>query len=285
MSAGIVIVHTDGGCAPNPGAGGWGAVLRYGEHVREIYGGEPDTTNNRMEIMAAIQALECLKRPCAVRLHTDSQYLRLGVTQWVAKWKRNGWMTSDEKPVKNADLWRRLEKACERHEIAWEWVKGHAGVPDNERADELAAKGRAEAQTRFLEQSWGPRAAEHLGTLLLEEPDEQDRRADRSASRKVETAVGEPEYDSSSESRCLHDLIVGQCLETQCAPVPPGLAAHVYITAGGRSLHRTTDCWALLEGQRYARRRGQELHDPVRTPLRVAQTKGYSPCEHCFTLA
>ncbi|GAA3240630.1 ribonuclease HI [Actinocorallia longicatena] len=146
-----VVIHTDGGCTPNPGIGGWGAVLRYGEHVREIRGGEPDTTNNRMELMAAIQALESLKRPCAVRLCTDSQYVRLGVTQWTAQWKRNGWQTSGKQPVKNADLWLRLESATERHDIIWEWVKGHAGVPDNERADQLATQAQSDLKAGLAE--------------------------------------------------------------------------------------------------------------------------------------
>lgn len=147
MTSGVVVIHTDGGCVPNPGAGGWGAVLRYGRHVREIYGGEADTTNNRMELMAAIEALECLKRPCTVRLFTDSQYVRRGITEWVAGWKRNGWKTADKKPVKNAGLWRRLDDACERHDVQWTWVKGHAGIADNERADALAAQGRDELRT------------------------------------------------------------------------------------------------------------------------------------------
>ncbi|MQY03089.1 ribonuclease HI [Actinomadura macrotermitis] len=140
-----VVAHTDGGCSPNPGAGGWGAVLRYGEHVRELCGGEPGTTNNRMEIMAAIQVLEHLTRPSLVHVHTDSQYLRQGVTQWMAAWKRNGWLTAARQPVKNADLWRRLDEAARRHRVEWFWVKGHAGHPENERADELAAQGRREA--------------------------------------------------------------------------------------------------------------------------------------------
>ncbi|GAB3679372.1 ribonuclease HI [Actinocorallia lasiicapitis] len=146
MSEPVVTIHTDGGCTPNPGAGGWGAVLRYGGHVREMHGGEPETTNNRMELMAAIRALEALTRPSSVRLVTDSTYVRQGVLQWMAKWKRNGWMTTDRKPVKNADLWVRLEAACARHEVVWEWVKGHAGVPDNERADQLATLGCQEVK-------------------------------------------------------------------------------------------------------------------------------------------
>jgi ribonuclease HI len=139
--SGRVSIWTDGACSGNPGPGGWGAVLRYGEREKELKGGEPLTTNNRMELTAAIAALETLTRPCIVALHTDSQYLRGGVTGWLATWKRNGWRTSDKKPVKNEDLWRRLDDAVARHDIDWLWVRGHAGDPLNERADELAREG------------------------------------------------------------------------------------------------------------------------------------------------
>lgn len=143
----IAEIHTDGACSGNPGPGGWGAVLRYGEHVREIYGGEAEpTTNNRMELMAAIQALEALTRPSVVRLHTDSTYVRNGITKWMFAWQRNGWLTSDRKPVKNADLWERLQAAVDRHEVEWLWVKGHAGNEGNERADALANLGVTEAR-------------------------------------------------------------------------------------------------------------------------------------------
>ena len=138
-----VVVFTDGACSGNPGPGGWGAILAWGEREKKLCGGEPQTTNNRMEIMAAIMALEALTRPCAVELHTDSQYLRGGVTQWIHGWKRNGWRTADKKPVKNEDLWRRLDEATTRHTIDWRWIKGHAGHEMNERADELARKGMA----------------------------------------------------------------------------------------------------------------------------------------------
>ena len=136
-------IWTDGACSGNPGAGGWGALLRYGEREKELKGGEPLTTNNRMELTAAIEALATLTRPCAVRLHTDSQYLRGGVTGWLAAWKRNGWRTSDKKPVKNEDLWRRLDAAAARHDIEWLWVRGHVGDAFNERADKLAREGMA----------------------------------------------------------------------------------------------------------------------------------------------
>jgi ribonuclease HI len=138
-----VSIWTDGACSGNPGPGGWGAVLRYNGHERELSGGEAETTNNRMELRAAIEALSALKRACNVDLYTDSQYVRGGITGWLANWKRNGWKTSDRKPVKNEDLWRELDAARHRHEIAWHWVKGHAGHPENERADELARSGMA----------------------------------------------------------------------------------------------------------------------------------------------
>jgi ribonuclease HI len=141
----VVDIFTDGACTGNPGPGGWGAILRSGRHKKEIYGGEPDTTNNRMELMAAIRALESLTRPSSVRVYTDSQYLRTGITQWVPAWKRNGWTTRQRTPVKNADLWMRLDSAAAKHQVRWFWVKGHAGHPENERADELACRGADEA--------------------------------------------------------------------------------------------------------------------------------------------
>ena len=133
-----VDIWTDGACSGNPGPGGYGAVLRFGDKEKEISGGETHTTNNRMELMGAIAALEALTRPCRVDLHTDSQYLRNGVTQWIKGWERNGWKTADKKPVKNVDLWQRLQRAFDSHEVAWHWVKGHAGDEMNERADALA---------------------------------------------------------------------------------------------------------------------------------------------------
>jgi ribonuclease HI len=143
MTAPAVVIHTDGACSGNPGPGGWGAILRYGGHEKELKGGETLTTNNRMELTAAIMALEALTRPAAVELHTDSQYLRDGISKWIHGWKRNGWKTSDKKPVKNAELWQRLDQALHRHQVTWHWVKGHAGHDDNERADELARAGMA----------------------------------------------------------------------------------------------------------------------------------------------
>jgi ribonuclease HI len=143
-----VEIYTDGACSGNPGPGGWGAVLSYGEHTKELCGGDAGpTTNNRMELTAAIEALDALTRASSVRLHTDSTYVRGGITSWLHGWKRNGWRTSDKKPVKNADLWQRLETAASRHRVEWHWVKGHAGDPGNERADQLANLGMSQARS------------------------------------------------------------------------------------------------------------------------------------------
>jgi len=142
-----VIVHTDGACSGNPGPGGWGAILEWNGHRKEIKGGEPHTTNNRMELTAAIMALEALKRPCTAEIHTDSQYLRQGITAWILAWKRNGWRTADKKPVKNVDLWQRLDAALAHHQVRWHWVRGHAGHDLNERADELAREAIGELRS------------------------------------------------------------------------------------------------------------------------------------------
>lgn len=139
-----VVIYTDGACSGNPGPGGWGAVLISGERERDIWGGEPATTNNRMELMAAIQALETLKRPCKVELHTDSTYVQKGISEWMHSWKARGWKTAAKAPVKNEDLWRRLDTARLRHNVTWKWVKGHSGHTLNDRADELARRGIAE---------------------------------------------------------------------------------------------------------------------------------------------
>ena len=146
MSEHQVTIHTDGACSGNPGPGGFGAILQWGDHTKELKGGEAHTTNNRMELMAAITALESLKRTCTVDLHTDSQYLRNGIMTWIKGWKRNGWKTADRKPVKNVDLWQRLDAALAQHTIRWHWVRGHSGHDLNERADELAREAIAEVR-------------------------------------------------------------------------------------------------------------------------------------------
>jgi ribonuclease HI len=137
----IIDIYTDGACSGNPGPGGWGAILRYNGTEKELFGGEAATTNNRMEMMAVIEALRALKRPLAVRVHTDSQYVQKGISEWIHGWKKRGWKTADRKPVKNEDLWRTLDALAAQHRIEWHWVKGHAGHAENERADELARRG------------------------------------------------------------------------------------------------------------------------------------------------
>jgi len=139
----VVDVYTDGACKGNPGVGGWGVLLKYGGRIRELFGGEAHTTNNRMELTAVIRALEALNRKCRIKLHTDSKYVQQGITAWIHDWKKRGWKTADKKPVKNVDLWRQLDELAREHEIEWIWVKGHAGHDGNERADELANRGVA----------------------------------------------------------------------------------------------------------------------------------------------
>ena len=141
-----VTIYTDGGCAPNPGPGGWGALIVFGEHEKELCGGAPASTNNQMELTAAISALSALTKPCKVTLYTDSQYLRKGITEWMRDWKRRGWKTASNEPVKNRDLWEKLDTLAAQHDIVWKWVKGHAGHEQNERVDRLEAVGRSEYQ-------------------------------------------------------------------------------------------------------------------------------------------
>jgi len=142
-----VEIYTDGACSGNPGPGGWGCVLLYNGHRREMSGGDPETTNNRMEMMAVIQALETLKRPCTAVIHTDSVYVMKGMTEWLEAWKNRGWKTAAKKPVKNVELWQRLEQVINGHDVKWRWVKGHSGVPENERADELATSAIPQSPT------------------------------------------------------------------------------------------------------------------------------------------
>lgn len=154
-----VTIFTDGACSGNPGPGGWAAILRYGDTEKELSGGEPLTTNNRMELTAAIEALSALRRPLRVDLHTDSQYLRLGITGWIHRWKKNGWKTAERKPVKNAELWQALDALIARHDVNWRWVRGHAGHPENERADALARQ----AMKPYLKKRRGAKAPASKG--------------------------------------------------------------------------------------------------------------------------
>ncbi|NYT67562.1 ribonuclease HI [Pusillimonas noertemannii] len=147
MSSNPVEIWTDGACKGNPGWGGWGALLRQGRHEKTLFGGQADTTNNRMELLAVIEALKALKRPCQVVVHTDSQYVQKGMTQWLANWKRRDWRTADKKPVKNADLWQELDELVGRHDVSWKWVRGHAGDAGNEMADQLANQGVQQARS------------------------------------------------------------------------------------------------------------------------------------------
>jgi ribonuclease HI len=144
-----ITIHTDGGCEGNPGPGGWAALLQHGPHVKELSGSDPATTNNRMELTAAIAALHALKEPCIVNLYTDSEYLREGITSWVASWKARGWRTATRQPVKNVDLWRQLDEVCAKHRIKWHWLKGHAGHKENERCDELAGAEMAKLRKQY----------------------------------------------------------------------------------------------------------------------------------------
>jgi ribonuclease HI len=155
---GPVVIYSDGACSGNPGPGGWGAILIFGDKRRELSGGEPMTTNNRMELRAATEAFDALTRPCVVEIHTDSQYVRNGIMQWIHRWKANGWRTSSKEPVKNEDLWRRLDEATKRHKVAWYWVKGHAGHDENERADELAREGMKPFKKKKSEPAGAPKA-------------------------------------------------------------------------------------------------------------------------------
>lgn len=159
MKLAEVEIFTDGGCSGNPGPGGWGALLKMGETERELWGSDPATTNNRMELMAAIAALEALKRPVRVTITTDSEYVKNGISKWIHGWKRNGWMTADRKPVKNVDLWQRLDAALGSHTVTWAWTKGHAGHTENERVDRLAARGIAAAKGQPWEEGADPPAA------------------------------------------------------------------------------------------------------------------------------
>ncbi|HEX9045882.1 MAG TPA: ribonuclease HI, partial [Verrucomicrobiae bacterium] len=190
-----VIIHSDGGCHGNPGPGGWAAVLKYGEHQRELSGGVPATTNNRMELQAAIEALNALKEPCAVEFYTDSEYVRNGITAWLFGWKRNGWKTKDKLPVKNEDLWRALDAAKSRHLVNWHWVKGHAGNGGNERCDRLAQKA-----IRKIKKNFGPSQLKTLVAQFRKQPYTQPAVV-REEAKASAPAAGLPSWNDAFQPR------------------------------------------------------------------------------------
>jgi ribonuclease HI len=227
----VVDIYTDGACSGNPGPGGWGAVLRYGAVEKELYGGDANaTTNNRMELMAPIQALESLTRPVVVRLHTDSTYVKNGITSWLPRWKGNGWQTKEKQPVKNADLWQRLDAAVSRHQVEWLWVKGHAGHPDNERADRLAARGLQEAlQAAGVRPSPTP-AARRVRAQAVSRPAAGDARSGRATACAAATRTGKPcPIPARPSGLChVHDPAV------QCGAVKKNGQRCTVATGGGR---------------------------------------------------
>ncbi|MGW6423020.1 ribonuclease HI [Nocardia sp. NPDC055053] len=267
----IVEIYTDGACLGNPGPGGWGAILRYGDREKQLYGGIPATTNNRMELMAAIRALEALTRPSTVRLYSDSQYVVLGVTNSLRRWQANGWLTKSKRAVKNIDLWEQLAEVLGRHTVEWVWVRGHAGHVDNERADRLAVKGAEEARSMA--------SAEPAPGLLPYHPSDLFGTADSAAAAVVGSA-STPEQ-VLEEELCRHELGPGQC--DYCRALPPGVLARGYRTAGGRAYHNDRRCQWLHEGQLRSARSGREVHDIVAVSWYAVGPAELAPCEWCCT--
>jgi ribonuclease HI len=254
----VVEIYTDGACSGNPGPGGWGAVLSYGRHERELSGGESlETTNNRMELTAPIQALRTLTRPCVVRIYTDSAYVRDGITKWLPRWKDNDWRTSTNEPVKNADLWEQLESAMEPHEVNWHWVKGHAGIAGNERADRLAADG--------------------LRRVLLESAVAPSRSSNRSP---VSTGADADQTDTEA-TVCVHDMPLAWC--ALCKAPPASVLPYGYRTGEGNAYHNDRHCNWLHRGQRRAERQGKNTHEVVRIAWNAADPGELQPCEFCCT--
>lgn len=242
-------IYTDGACSGNPGPGGWGVVLRYGRHEKELCGGEATTTtNNRMELTAPICALESLTRRCVVHLYTDSTYVRDGITKWLPRWKSNGWQTTGAQPVKNADLWQQLDAAARSHDVQWHWVKGHAGHPDNERADRLALRGMQEAID--------------AGNI----PDHPS----------SPTAGAGPDGDE-----CVHELPAGWC--SLCKPPTASVLPYGYRTTVGDAYHNDPDCLWLHKGQRRAHRQGKTVHEIQRLAWASVNPNELEPCEFCCT--
>ncbi|WP_347567312.1 ribonuclease HI [Nocardia sp. AG03] len=264
----IVEVFTDGACSGNPGPGGWGAILRYGKHEREIYGSDPATTNNRMELLAVIRALESLTRPSRVRVYSDSRYVVDGVTLSLSMWRANGWLTKSKKAVKNVDLWERLAELSDRHDIEWRWVRGHDGHADNERADRLAVRGAEEAKRMERSPTTSSALPYHPGDLF----------GVGGTPEAVVPSLAEP---PETDELCRHELPLGQC--DYCRALPPGVLARGFRTAGGRAYHNDPDCEWLRAGQQQSERAGHNLNDIVPVAWQAVDPTELQPCEWCCT--
>lgn len=276
----IVEIFTDGACSGNPGPGGWGIVLRYGEVEKEIYGSDPSTTNNRMELTAVIRALEALKRPSAVRIWSDSQYVVMGARDSLPTWRSNGWLTKSKKPVKNIDLWEKLDELARQHTIEWEWVRGHDGHIDNERADRLAVRGAQEAMGRP-----GPELGRPT-TALPYHPSDLFSVREQLPSRSIDggnknSCITVQSDSPSTGDQCRHELPVGQC--DYCRALPPGVLPRGYRTRGGRAYHNDQHCQWLLEGQVQSARQGKNTHDIVQVSWHAVDPAELQPCEWCCT--
>ncbi|MFF3226420.1 ribonuclease HI [Nocardia suismassiliense] len=278
----IVEIFTDGACSGNPGPGGWGAVLRYGSHEKQIYGSDPSTTNNRMELTAAIRALEALTRSTTVRVSSDSKYVVLGATNSLPKWRANGWLTSSRNAVKNVDLWERLDELARQHTIEWEWVRGHNGHPENERADRLAVRGAKEAAAMALVEQT-PELLPYHPSDLFSVRDETQARA-TTAGEDDPTKGKLPPAQSAAmaeDDLCRHELPAGQC--DYCRSLPIGVLARGYRTRGGRAYHNDPRCQWLLEGQAASARQGKTTHDIVPVAWHAVDPAELQPCEWCCT--
>ncbi len=277
----IVEIFTDGACSGNPGPGGWGVVLRYGKHEREIYGSEPSTTNNRMELTAAIRGLEALTRPSVVRVSSDSRYVVDGATNSLRIWRSNGWMTQSRRAVKNVDLWERLDELIAEHTVEWVWVRGHSGHPENERADRLAVRGAEEAVDMTPTVS-GSEVPYHPNDLLSVR-DDTPGFAVGSVGGGL-PATNNPQQQSAGlpdDDHCRHELPPGQC--DYCRMLPSGVLPRGFRTRGGRAYHNDARCTWLLEGQRQSARQGKNTHDVVAVAWHAVDPGELQPCEWCCT--
>ncbi|WP_408639377.1 ribonuclease HI [Nocardia yamanashiensis] len=275
----IVEIFTDGACSGNPGPGGWGAVLRYGEAEKEIFGSEPGTTNNRMELTAVIRALEALKRPASVRIWSDSQYVVMGARDSLPTWRGNGWLTKGKKPVKNIDLWEKLDELAQPHTIEWVWVRGHDGHVDNERADRLAVRGAQEAAQLPATAPVSPRTELPYHPSDLFGVREEPSRETGDGGSDAPSAVAQPRTYSEDAELCRHELSYGQC--DYCKALPPGVLPRGYRTRGGRAYHNDQRCKWLLEGQRQSYRQGKNVHEIVQISWHAVDPVELQPCEWC----